>query len=202
MRIDPVFLCNDLGRDERPVSRAVRGSGSSSISIKEAVKIAQNNNFMGLVCCSKLLVNYTLFLSLFLCCGLICLLPPDTWHSVGHGACASGVHPRRRASARLRQFGGGGRGESAKQQECYGRSTAATTQRAGGRHFECKRRVTLRPRHAVKIETPSFPSLFIPSSILFYFIFFLGEGGTMVKVGLVFIECTYVWGFLGWDQDI
>ena len=36
---------------------AVNLGSASSISIKEAVKIAQNNNFMGLICCSRLLVR-------------------------------------------------------------------------------------------------------------------------------------------------
>ncbi|KAL2155324.1 hypothetical protein VTH82DRAFT_65 [Thermothelomyces myriococcoides] len=41
----PVFLCNDLGR--QPQHRGV--------SIKDAVRTAQNNNFMGLICCERLL---------------------------------------------------------------------------------------------------------------------------------------------------
>lgn len=67
----PVFLCNDLGRQvdgddlvgER--SGTVRSEGRRTTSIKEAVRIAQNNNFMGLVCCSRLLVcsTYTYSLS-------------------------------------------------------------------------------------------------------------------------------------------
>ena len=56
---DPVLLCNDLGADEAPLASpsAVTSSGHSSMSVKEAVRIAQSNNFMGLVCTSRLLVG-------------------------------------------------------------------------------------------------------------------------------------------------
>ncbi|KAG5787178.1 hypothetical protein H9Q69_013751 [Fusarium xylarioides] len=46
----PVFLCNDLGREE-----TAGPSGRRSTSIKEVVRIAQSNNFMGLICYSRLL---------------------------------------------------------------------------------------------------------------------------------------------------
>jgi CDK inhibitor PHO81 len=52
----PVFLCNDLGRDGE-VAGAIQNSGRRTTSIKEAVRIAQNNNFMGLICSSRLLVS-------------------------------------------------------------------------------------------------------------------------------------------------
>ncbi|ORY64400.1 ankyrin repeat protein nuc-2 [Pseudomassariella vexata] len=52
----PVFLCNDLGREETmPAPDVIQSSGRRTSSIKEAVRIAQNNNFMGLICCSRLL---------------------------------------------------------------------------------------------------------------------------------------------------
>lgn len=61
---DPVLLCNDLGaRREaaRPgannLGAVSPSSGRSSMSVKEAVQIAQSNNFMGLVCSSRLLVS-------------------------------------------------------------------------------------------------------------------------------------------------
>ena len=54
----PVFLCNDLGREgEARESLAVQSSGRRTTSIKEAVRIAQNNNFIGLICCNRLLVS-------------------------------------------------------------------------------------------------------------------------------------------------
>ena len=59
---DPVLLCNDLVayRDSDQQSAAVvESSGHNSISIKEAVRIAQSNNFMGLICTSRLLVCST-----------------------------------------------------------------------------------------------------------------------------------------------
>jgi CDK inhibitor PHO81 len=53
----PVFLCNDLGREGAAASNTlIQSSGRRTTSIKEAVRIAQNNNFMGLICCSRLLV--------------------------------------------------------------------------------------------------------------------------------------------------
>jgi CDK inhibitor PHO81 len=56
----PVFLCNDLGSEGGMVgSTAVKSSGRRTTSIKEAVRIAQSNNFMGLICNSRLLVSLT-----------------------------------------------------------------------------------------------------------------------------------------------
>lgn len=61
---DPVLLCNDLGAKReagRPgtisPSAVIVSSGHHSMSVKEAVRIAQSNNFMGLVCSSRLLVS-------------------------------------------------------------------------------------------------------------------------------------------------
>ena len=55
----PVFLCNDLGRDDDHdgVALPAHGSGSRTSSVKEVVRTAQSNNFMGLICCSRLLVR-------------------------------------------------------------------------------------------------------------------------------------------------
>lgn len=58
----PVFLCNDLGKEDAVMSTtSTPGSGQRSMSIKEAVRIAQSNNFMGLLCYSRLLVSVSLF---------------------------------------------------------------------------------------------------------------------------------------------
>ncbi|KAI1631938.1 SPX domain-containing protein [Biscogniauxia mediterranea] len=52
----PVFLCNDLGREETMLApNVIQSSGRRTFSVKEVVRIAQNNNFMGMVCCSRLL---------------------------------------------------------------------------------------------------------------------------------------------------
>ncbi|KAI9652243.1 MAG: phosphate system positive regulatory protein pho81, partial [Trizodia sp. TS-e1964] len=52
----PVFLCNNLGQGDRPKEvSSIESSGRSSLSVKEAVRIAQSNNFMGLICSSRLL---------------------------------------------------------------------------------------------------------------------------------------------------
>lgn len=55
---DPVFLCNELGADAQSAAHAVhaiQSSGRTTISVKEAVQIARDNNFMGLICSSRLL---------------------------------------------------------------------------------------------------------------------------------------------------
>lgn len=63
MPTDPVLMCNELGA-EAAVSHDTPGtvysSGRLAMSIKEAVRIAQSNNFMGLVCSSRLLVRILL----------------------------------------------------------------------------------------------------------------------------------------------
>ncbi|KAL8288095.1 hypothetical protein RB600_003836 [Gaeumannomyces tritici] len=63
----PVFLCNDLGQEEwvgaaagataaaMPPPDVIQACGSRTSSIKEMVRTAQSNNFMGLICCSRLL---------------------------------------------------------------------------------------------------------------------------------------------------
>ncbi|CAK7203365.1 phosphate system positive regulatory protein pho81 [Sporothrix eucalyptigena] len=56
----PVFLCNDLGREDdatvvAAVPDGVWSAGRRTASVKEVVRTAQSNNFMGLVCSSRLL---------------------------------------------------------------------------------------------------------------------------------------------------
>ncbi|KAH8163918.1 hypothetical protein CIB48_g4320 [Xylaria polymorpha] len=52
----PVFLCNDLGREETmQAPNVIQSSGRRTFSVKEVVRIAQNNNLMGLVCSARLL---------------------------------------------------------------------------------------------------------------------------------------------------
>lgn len=53
----PVFLCNDLGREDGGEPGIAQTSGRRSSSIKEVVRTAQSNNFMGLICHSRLLVS-------------------------------------------------------------------------------------------------------------------------------------------------
>lgn len=59
----PVFLCNDLGQETADgmapqIGDTDRACGSRTSSIKEAVRTAESNNFMGLICCSRLLVSF------------------------------------------------------------------------------------------------------------------------------------------------
>ncbi|KAJ5495634.1 Ankyrin repeat protein nuc-2 [Penicillium diatomitis] len=56
----PVLLCNDLGQIRDLAANVdamphVKSSGRASMSIKESARIAQSNNFMGLICRSSLL---------------------------------------------------------------------------------------------------------------------------------------------------
>jgi CDK inhibitor PHO81 len=53
--IDPVLLCNELGLES--ISSNEPSTGRTSLSVKEAVQIAKDNNFMGLICSSKLMVR-------------------------------------------------------------------------------------------------------------------------------------------------
>jgi len=61
MSKDPVLLCNELGADSSRTTPGntyiVQSSGRTTISVKEAVQIAKDNNFMGLICSSRLLVS-------------------------------------------------------------------------------------------------------------------------------------------------
>ena len=60
MVADPVLFCNDLGAIETPPQTpdtADTEIGHHSTSVKEALRIAQSNNFMGLLCNSRLLVS-------------------------------------------------------------------------------------------------------------------------------------------------
>lgn len=53
---DPVLLCNELGATSPdPEAGILSSCGRTNMSIKESVRIAQSNNFMGLVCSSRLL---------------------------------------------------------------------------------------------------------------------------------------------------
>lgn len=61
LHLDPILLCNDLGQ-VRDLARGadslarIHSSGRASMSIKESARIGQGNNFMGLICRSRLLV--------------------------------------------------------------------------------------------------------------------------------------------------
>jgi len=55
---------------------AVRSDGHRASSIKDAVRTAQSNNFMGLICCSRLLVSLIFSFSSVLCCPPCGLLNP------------------------------------------------------------------------------------------------------------------------------
>jgi CDK inhibitor PHO81 len=74
----PVFLCNDLGRQDVDAGPdGIKSSGRRTSSIKEVVRTAQNNNLMGLICCSRLLVSFPM--AFWWICGIANLV-------TGHGA--------------------------------------------------------------------------------------------------------------------
>ena len=64
VEVDPVLLCNDLGttyasnaRHSLHPEKEIVDNFQNSLSVKEAVRIAQSNNFMGLICSARLLVS-------------------------------------------------------------------------------------------------------------------------------------------------
>lgn len=104
---DPVLLCNDLGakreatnlHDCHPAA-VVASSGHHSMSVKEAVRIAQSNNFMGLVCSSRLLVSRCLRPLGELRTKKVLLMSPP-----GYGPFPHRIHQGRRPRARYRYLG-------------------------------------------------------------------------------------------------
>jgi CDK inhibitor PHO81 len=87
----PVFLCNDLGRlaqaEEEGGEAVAAVVKQRATSIKDAVRTAQGNNFMGLVCCERLLVSFFLF---FLPLEVEREVGAELMMVIGHGACAGG----------------------------------------------------------------------------------------------------------------
>ncbi|KAL5324196.1 hypothetical protein ACEPPN_008740 [Leptodophora sp. 'Broadleaf-Isolate-01'] len=82
----PVFLCNDLGRGgESAPSSSVLSSGRRTTSIKEAVRIAQNNNFMGLICSSRLLDMVPALIEAIKAHGLVLVTDKSAEEQVGIG---------------------------------------------------------------------------------------------------------------------
>ncbi|KAF2461665.1 putative ankyrin repeat protein nuc-2 [Lineolata rhizophorae] len=86
----PVLLCNELGAE--PGVRAEK-SGQMSISVKEAVQIAQNNNFMGVICSSRLLQLAPALIRSIKVAGLVLISdvsgePPATQASASSAASA------------------------------------------------------------------------------------------------------------------
>jgi CDK inhibitor PHO81 len=98
LSLDPVLLCNDLGQirdlagdvDALPL---VNSSGRASMSIKESARIAQSNNFMGLICRSSLLVCRSSFLT------LVVYFFTNRWRSLERRPCSRGDYQRTRPRA-------------------------------------------------------------------------------------------------------
>lgn len=62
--VDPVLLCNELGVD--PAGTDGQDVPRTGLSVKEAVQIAKDNNFMGLICNHELMVCFHSFIPSFL----------------------------------------------------------------------------------------------------------------------------------------
>lgn len=99
----PVFLCNDLGREEVSMAppqmiAAAANHGRRSSSIKEVVRTAQSNNFMGLVVSSRLLVSGIHSLHCLIISGLHC----TTENGARPGRCDQSARSRPRCRQVLR----------------------------------------------------------------------------------------------------
>jgi CDK inhibitor PHO81 len=100
----PVFLCNELGADSAQSSsgrtHTIQSSGRTTISVKEAVQIARDNNFMGLICSSRLLDLAPALIESIKTAGLV--LVSDITDSVAdNGTGAAGLQvaqPRRQTT--------------------------------------------------------------------------------------------------------
>ncbi|KAL8931837.1 MAG: hypothetical protein Q9211_006700, partial [Gyalolechia sp. 1 TL-2023] len=82
----PVLLCNDLGAIPGPAAHVLPSSdGHNSISVKEAVRIAQSNNFMGLVCSSRLMDLVPALVKSIKVAGLVLVTDPSAADEEGDG---------------------------------------------------------------------------------------------------------------------
>jgi CDK inhibitor PHO81 len=57
LSLDPVLLCNELGVDIDTASPEQLSAAKTALSVKEAVQIAKDNNFMGLISSFELMVR-------------------------------------------------------------------------------------------------------------------------------------------------
>ncbi|OQE21181.1 hypothetical protein PENSTE_c012G06826 [Penicillium steckii] len=95
----PVLLCNDLGQI-RDLARNVDSmphvdsSGRASMSIKESARIAQSNNFMGIICRSSLLNVVPALVETIKELGLVLVADTsdETGHPDGDAAPATGAN--------------------------------------------------------------------------------------------------------------
>ncbi|EFW98798.1 cyclin dependent kinase inhibitor [Grosmannia clavigera kw1407] len=92
----PVFLCNDLGREDDAtvatiVPEAILSSGRRTASVKEVVRTAQSNNFMGLVCSSRLLDMVPALVDAIKSQGLILVVDKSAEQPRGFGPLPKGI---------------------------------------------------------------------------------------------------------------
>lgn len=122
---DPILLCNELGADSSlspsGSTHVVQSSGRTTISVKEAVQIARDNNFMGLICSSRLLVRQQ--------CATLCLF---TNIITGSRTCTYRIDQNRRPCPRHRYHRLSGRWQRTIQ-TIYRSATSAGDTRWGGR---------------------------------------------------------------------
>ena len=82
----PILLCNNLGHD--------RDVAKSALSIKESARLAQNNNFMGLVCRSEILDMVPALIETIKAAGLVLVsdLSGVSNGNHGHSSLENGVN--------------------------------------------------------------------------------------------------------------
>ena len=82
-----MLLCNNLGAPVHyPLSSdsGISSDGQSSLSIKEAVRVAQSNNFMGMVCQSRILKAVPALVESIKVAGLVLVADASTGPQTSH----------------------------------------------------------------------------------------------------------------------
>lgn len=88
---DPVLLCNELGVAPTPSSthEVVQSCGKADFSIKDAVRTAQSNNIMGLICTSRLLELIPALIEAIKEAGLVLIVDRSNDNVVGQSTTTS-----------------------------------------------------------------------------------------------------------------
>ncbi|KAL8726266.1 MAG: hypothetical protein Q9166_006812 [cf. Caloplaca sp. 2 TL-2023] len=89
--IYPVLLCNDLGSAHFPPDRRLYSDDHNSFSVKEAVRIAQSNNFMGLICRSRLVNLVPALVESIKVAGLVLVVDMSEYNTHEEGRVPEGV---------------------------------------------------------------------------------------------------------------
>ncbi|KAL8845797.1 MAG: hypothetical protein Q9221_009066 [Calogaya cf. arnoldii] len=87
----PVLLCNNLGSENPANSPRTDGDDRNSFSVKEAVRTAQSNNFMGLICRSRLVDLVPALIESIKVAGLVLVVDMSEHTGRGNLRVAEGV---------------------------------------------------------------------------------------------------------------